>query len=288
MGRRGVPTAGDLAGRRSATVPGSQRPAGVRWDTVREPGVTRRYAEVRDIDYAATLRFFERRAERASSLHPLSVTMYQDAHPELAEARDRAEQARILPLLDLHPATRALDVGCGTGRWGRILAGRIGTYLGVDFSAGLVEIARRELAPLYGDGVAAVQALPVQALGDGGLAVDPPFDLVLVSGVLIYLNDEDCAATLRAIDGLTSDGAQLYMREPVGTGQRLTLDGHWSDELADAYSAIYRTAADYHGLMASCLPGWSVTDGGSLHPAQLANRADTSQAFWILRRGSGG
>lgn len=284
-----MPTAAERrADRRPEHGPGSQRPPGVRWDPVRAPGETRRYAEVWDIDYAATLRFFEGRAERAASLHPLSVTMYQDAHPELAEARDRAEQDRILPLLDLGPTTRVLDVGCGTGRWGRILAGRIGAYLGVDFSAGLVDIARGELAPLYADGTAAVQALPAQAVGDGGLALEPPFDLVVVSGVLIYLNDEDCATTLRAIDALGAPGAQLYLREPVGTAQRLTLDGHWSDELADAYSAIYRTADDYRALVASCLPGWSVADGGPLHPPQLANRSDTSQAFWILRRGPRG
>lgn len=279
-----------MAAREVATAPSSQGPTGIRWDPVREETseATRRYAEVRDIDYAATLRFFEGRAERAPSLHPLSVTMYQDSHPELAEARDRAEQERILPLLDLSPATRVLDVGCGTGRWGRILAGRVGRYLGVDFSPGLVDIARRDLTPLYADGAAAVQALPAQALGDGGLVTDGPFDLVVVSGVLLYLNDTDCATTLRAIDALASSGTQLYLREPVGAGRRLTLDGHWSDELADAYSAIYRTADDYRVVMAACLPAWSVASGGALHPPELANRADTSQEFWILRRGDDG
>lgn len=43
----------------------------------------------------------------------------------------------------LGPETTALDIGCGTGRYSIPLAGRIGRVVGVDFSRGMIETARR-------------------------------------------------------------------------------------------------------------------------------------------------
>src|SRR5260370_31254110 len=101
--------------------------------------------QAEEIDYGQTRQFFQDRAARAPAVGLLSVTMYQDGNPRLAEARDAWEKERGIPLLRLQPATRVLDIGCGCGRWAVSLLGKVASYLGVDFSEHLLSLAETEL-----------------------------------------------------------------------------------------------------------------------------------------------
>src|SRR5687767_9318782 len=107
---------------------------------VNDSEVTRLVAQPADIEYRHTHSFFEARGagDRSS---PHTATMYQD--PTLAEQRDGAEKENILPLLALNKSDRVLDVGCGAGRWAEAVVSIVADYLGIDFSANLLEIARK-------------------------------------------------------------------------------------------------------------------------------------------------
>lgn len=237
------------------------------------------------LDYGLTRAFFDGRAARAGELHPLSVTMYQDSRPDLVAARDRAEVDAIVPLLPSGPEVAVLDVGCGAGRWGRHLAGAVGTYLGIDFSAGLVALAAEAVRPLYPPGAAATQVLAATELAAERLVHPPPFDLVIVAGLFVYLNDDDVDQVVARIATLLAPGATVYVREPVSFGDRLVLRDHWSEELRSAYHAVYRPAAEYRHVLAHRLGGTFVRDG-ELAP-ELRNRAETGQHAFVLRHPAG-
>jgi SAM-dependent methyltransferase len=67
--------------------------------------------------------------------------------PAFYNAAIHLSQRRALrPFLKTAPATRVLDVGCGVGRWTRLLAHRGAHPTGIDFSPTMVREARRRAA----------------------------------------------------------------------------------------------------------------------------------------------
>lgn len=80
----------------------------------------------------------------------LNRQFYDEFADSFAESRG-FEQPGLRRALDFLPAAgRLLDVGCGNGRLAHVLesAGRSVEYLGIDSSARLLEIARRQAASL--------------------------------------------------------------------------------------------------------------------------------------------
>jgi ubiquinone/menaquinone biosynthesis C-methylase UbiE len=225
----------------------------------------------RAIDYADTLAFFERRAKHAG----ITATMYQQ--PELAYQRDHAEKQAVLATLNVRTVDRVLDIGCGTGRWAEVLAPHVSAYLGIDFSAGLLETARARVPS------AVFQCADISSLDSGALAVAPPFTLFVCSGILTYLNDTDVQRLFSTISRVAGPDSRLYLREPTGKHQRLTLDGYWSEELEAVYSAIYRTRDEYIDLFKN-LSRFELIQEGEPFPRKLQNRTETEQRFFILQR----
>lgn len=229
--------------------------------------------------------FFEERARKFNADAPLTAILYQDKHPKIAEKRDSLERDRVTPLLELTGGERVLDVGCGIGRWATAIAGSIATYHGIDASPSLVELARshcpRENTHFH--------AIGTDDLTDAWLAEHGPFDRVICSGILIYLDDDQVAALLGALSRHMAPGAIVYVREPMGVQGRLTLSSHWSDELQAHYSAIYRSPAEIGQALAEAFPVPAYDVGAPtllFEQADLNNRAETLQHFAIVKKKS--
>ena len=227
--------------------------------------------------------FFEERAARFDQSHPLVSILYQDSNPALAEARDRHEKEVILPLLHLKASDRVLDIGCGIGRWADALRGKVARYHGTDLSAGLTGIAARRLAdqPDF-----SFQALPAQENQPDRLECPPPFDLIIIAGVLAYINDDECRRVLANAAAGAGRPARIYLREPIGIQARLTLKNVWSEELRHEYSAIYRTVPELLEMIQTSIgqSGFRVDQNEPLLSGALANRRETSQQYFIIQR----
>ena len=236
-------------------------------------------ASAPEIERAATLAFFEGRGRSAEPECVYSRTMYQDDRPDLVRARDAHEKATILPRLEVGPESRVVDVGCGVGRWADALVGRVSAYLGVDFSPSLLAIAEKRFASrpefVFQQGAA-------EDVGAMNLRLDPPFDVVILSGVLAYLTEDGAAHCLSGSAGLLTRGGRLYLREPVARERPFTLSRRYSEELGAEYSAKYRTVEQYRLMLESHAPGLSLRHEGEALPTALQNRRETSQHFFVL------
>lgn len=96
-----------------------------------------------------------------------------------------------------HP--RVLDLGCGSARIAEeLLDGGVAEYVGVDFSASMLELARRRLVR-FGDRAKLIEADFLDADLEG------TFDLVLALGVFDYIGEPE--PLVRRIARLTAGSA---------------------------------------------------------------------------------
>jgi len=236
------------------------------------------------IDKETVLNFFEVRARKAKILGPTQAVIYQDKAPALAKARDEAEKNLLYPLIDISKEHRVLDAGCGTGRWVKEIAPNCASYHGVDASPGLINIAKELYDQLLNVNfsVCSTENLTLNAIGE-----NKPFDRIISFGVYIYLNDADVEASLSRLAKMAKKEARILFREPIGIGRKLTIKEHFSDELEQEYSAIYRTERELHDLFRKFLfpEGFKLIESGDVYKDNnLNNREDTKQRFFVLVR----
>jgi SAM-dependent methyltransferase len=120
---------------------------------------------------------------------------------------DLEQRLALAPWLRVSPGSRVLDVGCGVGRWSRLLAARGATVTGVDISPTMIDEARRRARE---EGIDARCRFDVSDVSE--LEVEGEFDLILGVTVLQHILDPDA---LRA--------ALVAMGSRVATGGRIVL-----------------------------------------------------------------
>lgn len=241
--------------------------------------------EITNIDYNKTKNFFQNRASKYKEDNPYSVTMYQDNNAELVRMRNEKEMNKLIPRLQLTEESKVLDIACGIGRWADRMPEYIAEYFGVDFSDELVEIAckrNKKSNVSFAQGAASDIEAVLKEQGKG------PFNRALLIGILMYLNEADVKSMFEQLGRVCQEHALICVREPIGLGERLTLQNFYSDELKDDYNAIYRTrdevvACMQEGLLAK---GFVIKEEGFLfeEDQSLNNRKETAQYYFILGR----
>ncbi len=226
-------------------------------------------------------RFFDERA--CTEENSINAVMLQPAGSTLAIDRDEYERRHRLPRATGN--SNIIDFGCGAGR----LAGFYGEggnhYLGLDFSPKLIARARQAFPEQEN---IQFQVTEIPMLDMESMKAKSPFDILIVTGLLIYLNDDAVLQTLRLMSRLAADSAQIYLRESVSDMDvRLTLKEFYSEELKDEYNAIYRTAEELMAMMDETLIATGFrydVCGEYAFPETLRNRAETAQKYFRLSR----
>ena len=158
--------------------------------------------------------YWEDRARRFAGEGSGLAAVCSYGMPEFYNRAIHLEQRLALrPWLKVGPQTRVLDVGCGVGRWSRLLAARGATVTGVDLSPTMIAQAQRRAAV---EGVADRCTFQVQDLCR--LDVGAQFDLILGVTVLQHILDpEALRAALGAMSAHLAPGGRMVLLEAAPT-----------------------------------------------------------------------
>lgn len=127
---------------------------------------------------------------------------------------DLCQRLALEPWLRVRPGASVLDVGCGVGRWSRLLASRGARVTGIDISPTMITEARRRAGT---QGVGSHCRFLVQDLA--ALDAGEKFDLVLSVTVLQHILDPAAlrAALERMVAHLAAGGTLVLLEAaPAG------------------------------------------------------------------------
>ena len=182
--------------------------------------------------------YWEDRAQRFAAEGSGLAAVCSYGMPEFYNRAIHLEQRLALaPWLQVPPGTRVLDVGCGVGRWSRMLAARGAVVTGVDLSPTMVREAQRR-ATLEGlDGRCQFQ---VQDLST--LSVEGQFDLILGVTVLQHILDPDAlrAALLAMKKHLAPAGRMVLLEAAPVAIERRCDTSVFQARQRDVYLALMR------------------------------------------------
>lgn len=155
-------------------------------------------------------RYWEDRARRfAAEGHGLAAVCSYGM-PEFYNRAIQLEQRLALDRwLGVSPGCRVLDIGCGVGRWSRLLASRGARVTGVDLSPTMIEEAQRRAKRA---GLAERCTFEVQDVCN--LQVHGQFDLVLAVTVLQHILDPaGLRAAITAMSRHLAPGGRMVLLE---------------------------------------------------------------------------
>jgi len=200
------------------------------------------YGEMIDIDTNNVQDFYDKRAEKVNESNPYSAVLLSDHSPELIEEQIKIEKETIFPLLNINNESRVLDIGCGIGRWAEEIIPICDYYYGIDFSQNMVNTAKQRFSHSNKINYK-FERMSFQELTS--TKQTEKFNRVIISGILVYICDNDIKECIKNLPVLLDDKCVVFIWEPCGVGQRLTLKNFYSDSLNDEYNVIYRTRDEY-------------------------------------------
>ena len=241
------------------------------------------YGENVDIDTNNVQNFYDKRAENLNNENPYSTVLLSDHSPELIEEQIKIEKDFIFTRLSVQSDSRVLDIGCGIGRWAEKVIPICDFYYGIDFSQNMVNTAKQRVAH-FGQTNYKFDRMSFQDLISNEQS--DKFDRIIISGILVYICDNDIKECIKNLPVFLKDKCKIFIWEPCGVGQRLTLKNFYSESLNDEYNVIYRTKEEYSKLFNPLVDaGFNVSFneyysslGGTV------TYTDTDKIYYILER----
>ena len=230
---------------------------------------TRVYTDKINIDNNSTKEFWQKRANNINNLQ--TVLLGSDNTGSEQNLRNENEK-RIVEKIQ-NPGI--LDIGCGIGRWAENLQNKFEYYVGVDFSEGFINYASKKFTNFSN----------VKFYNNSILNLDKDiltsrFNLIICTGVLMYINDENISNIFKAFRQVSPE--YLYIQESISLMEgRLTLNKFESKDLKTDYSAIYRTKQEYEEYFKT--NAFNIIKTDLLLDNKSGAREETNAQYWILK-----
>lgn len=178
--------------------------------------------------------FWDKRAEKFSFDGSLSATNLEENN-ELQQDKLEIEREKIMSLIALKHTHKCLDLGCGVGAWSELLSKNVEKVVAVDYSQKMIDLAKSRLID---QGISNIEYYCNDA---AKFEYDEDFDVIFISGLLLYMTDDQVDHLSIKINSYSKEGTTLIVREPTGVENRHLIINNFSEILKTKYSALYRT-----------------------------------------------
>lgn len=140
---------------------------------------------------------------------------------------------------------KVLDLGCGPGREDILISPFCSHILAVDYSQGLIDIAKDEQKK------AGISNIDFQTEDITKLNIKDKFDVIIIAGTLLYLTDSQIHTLLQAIQYNISPDGILYSRESTAMKTRISRRNEFDQKFNCLYNATYRTTEEFINIFNS-------------------------------------
>jgi len=137
-----------------------------------------------------------------------------------------------------------LDLGSGYGTWAFHFTNKVKAVHAIDYIKGMVKLGKQRAKDENVKNVHFSQSSAQE------FTSNIKYDLVLLSGICLYLNDADMRQMLKRMKEYTKPGTILVLRDSTGLKGRHVIEKEYSERLQTMYSATYRTRDEYIALFA--------------------------------------
>ena len=184
-------------------------------------------------------KFWDERAETYNSVSFESIAnLEQD--PENLQLKIELETAKVFHFLGDIKGYRFLDLGAGVGQWAfRFIEHGAKSVKAIEYSANLAAIGVAEAANRDVDNLDFVVSPAEEFIADD------KYDIVFISGLFVYLNDEQSARLMENIKHALRPDTIICLRDGTGLSGRHEINDKPSAHLKSNYSATYRTRSQY-------------------------------------------
>ena len=234
---------------------------------------TRIYDDKIDIDNKDVKSFWEKRAS-LKDLNAVLLGNQQDSkHSDL---RNKKELTLLKSFINDFKGLSVLDIGCGMGRWANNLKNEVKLYHGIDFSENFI-IGNKERFKDYKN----IKFMIMSASDMDLSKLNSTYDLIIINGVLMYINDDKLSDIFKNLKALTPH--YIYIQESTSIlNDRLTLKNFYSQELDTKYNAIYRTKFEYEYYFKNILKDYEIQNTDLLLDKDTGAREETNAQYWFI------
>ncbi len=234
---------------------------------------TRIYKDKININSKDTKDFWANRAEQTINLTSVLLGADKDSQTQLK--RNLREKEILISLINNKKHLSVLDVGCGIGRWADNLIDNIDSYVGIDYSQGFIEYANEKYKSNDN-----IKFYEMSLLNISDDLLSKKFDLIICTGVLMYVNDAELLKILTNIKKML--GGYFYIQESISImDERLTLDNFKSEALKTNYSAIYRMSSEYEKIFNDLK--FNIIKTKLLLDDKIGARKETNARYWLIK-----
>lgn len=159
----------------------------------------------------------------------------------LAEFKFNHESNLIFETFDLKEKKLVLDLAAGTGLWSKKFSQTAQKVTHLERERVLIGIAK---ANNSNENVEYI----CSDVRDFEFNKCKEYDVVFISGLLLYLSDNEVCKMLQDLKGVIGVNSQIIVRDALSVSNTRFIVDRWSSELKTHYYATYRTSEEFKSI----------------------------------------